>query len=377
MNIFYCITFLHFGAGRALLDLAKEAVDRGHQAVIGATRKIDTFESQANLVEEAKESGIPVILVDDIFTRDFRQINESTVELEEVFARKQFDLIHSHAAIPAFAAALVSKNVYNRILPHVSTVHAWSPEKPKWMKLQDAFILNNVVAVQAVSHNVADFLVDEGVKKELVKVIYNGCNFSRIDRLTSLEAAASFESVDSKPFRIGTVADLSERKGIKYLIEAISMLPEGLRSKLEVIIVGDGPEKENLKAEAESLGISNNIHFIGYSQNPFQHVVSFDLFILPSLSEGLPVSLVEAMYLKVPVLATNVQGNREIMRDGINGILVPPGDSWSITQGIMEFFHCKLKYQSKAEQAYQWIMENFDRSASFDRIFNLYQKIAR
>jgi len=193
MKIFYCITFLHFGAGRALLDLAKEAVRRGHQATIAATRKIDNFESQSNLIEEAEVSGIPVILVDDIFTRDFRKVNESTVKIGEIFAKEQFDLIHSHAAIPAFAAALASKNTYGRLLPHVSTVHAWSPDKPSWMKLQDTFILNNVDAVHAVSHNVAEFLIQEGVKSELVKVIYNGCNFERIDQLCLREVAATAE----------------------------------------------------------------------------------------------------------------------------------------------------------------------------------------
>jgi len=374
MKIFYCITFLHFGAGRALLDLAKEAVRRGHQATIAATRKIDNFESQSNLIEEAEVSGIPVILVDDIFTRDFRKVNESTVKIGEIFAKEQFDLIHSHAAIPAFAAALASKNTYGRLLPHVSTVHAWSPDKPSWMKLQDTFILNNVDAVHAVSHNVAEFLIQEGVKSELVKVIYNGCNFERIDQLCLREVAATAEE-KKRRFRIGTVADLSDRKGINYLVDAVALLPEKFRDELEVIIVGEGPNKEALQQQAKNLGIEKIVHFMGYASNPFQYMVSFDLFVLPSLSEGLPVSLVESMYLGVPVLATDVQGNREILQGGRNGLVVPPRDSSSLARGIMEFYNNRKTYLAKARQGKMWVISHFSRNESFDRVFGLYNEL--
>ena len=85
LKIFYTITFLHFGAGRALLDLAKEAVKRGHQVIIAATRKIDQYESQASLVEEAKNSGIRVLLEEDGFTRDFSRISSCAERMAELF----------------------------------------------------------------------------------------------------------------------------------------------------------------------------------------------------------------------------------------------------------------------------------------------------
>lgn len=181
LKIFYTITFLHFGAGRALLDLAKEAVRCGHQAVIAATKKIDQYESQASLIQEARDSDIQVVLEEDLFTRDLRRVSSCANRMVELFQREKFDLIHSHAAIPGFAAILCSKEAYGRCIPHISTVHAWGQEKASWMKLQDVFILNHVNAVHAVSHDVANFLVNEGVKKDLIHPIYNGCDFSRID----------------------------------------------------------------------------------------------------------------------------------------------------------------------------------------------------
>jgi glycosyltransferase involved in cell wall biosynthesis len=130
-----------------------------------------------------------------------------------------------------------------------------------------------------------------------------------------------------------------------------------------------------LKSQTVNLGIDQIVHFVGYSSNPFQYVSSYDLFVLPSLSEGLPVSLVEAIYLNVPVLATDVQGNREIVREGENGIMVPTRDSQSLAEGIIEFYKNKEKYLTKARNAKDWLVSNFSRGDSFDRIFKLYKEL--
>lgn len=377
LKIFYTITFLHFGAGRALLDLAKEAVRCGHQAVIAATKKIDQYESQASLIQEARDSDIQVVLEEDLFTRDLRRVSSCANRMVELFQREKFDLIHSHAAIPGFAAILCSKEAYGRCIPHISTVHAWGQEKASWMKLQDVFILNHVNAVHAVSHDVANFLVNEGVKKDLIHPIYNGCDFSRIDQLVNDEVAVSSDEFQDKrgKFYIGTVADLSERKGIKYLIEAIAGLPAEIRNCIQVILVGDGPEKENLQKRTRELGLNDVINFIGYAANPYVYMKNFDLFVLPSLSEGLPVTLVEAMYLKIPVLTTDAQGNREIVQKGLNGMMVPPRDSKKLTEAIELFLRNKEFYTSKTQEAYKWVVENFNRQKNFGQIFELYDRL--
>ncbi len=377
MKIFYTITFLHFGAGRALLDLAKEAIIRGHKAVIAATEKYDQYESQIPLIHEAEDWGIPVVLVEDLFTRDFDRIYLSAKKMRELFQNERFDIIHSHAAVPGFAAMLSSKIAYGHFLPHLSTVHAWGPQKSSWMKLQDVLLLNNVNAVHAVSYDVADFLIKEGVKKELIHSIYNGCDFSRIDRIINDKEAVTIENTidKNKDFCIGTVADMSERKGIKYLIEAVASLPLELINRLQVILVGDGPERQSLQQKTKELGLKDVIKFIGYSTNPFNYMTKFDLFVLPSLSEGLPVTLVEAMYLKIPVLTTDAQGNREIVRNGINGMMVPPRDSEKLAEAIELFYKNKELYASKTEQAYRWVVENFNRRKNFDQIFRLYNEL--
>jgi glycosyltransferase involved in cell wall biosynthesis len=371
MNILYATTFLHFGAGRALLDLAKEAKTRGHDITIVATTKIDQYESQHNLVDEAEQSGISVVLCEDLFTRNYVRVRESAESIIKVFRTKQYNLIHSHTAIPGFAAALSSKHVYGKTLPHISSVHAWGPNKVDWMKMQDVLFLNSVDKVHSVSCDVSEYLFNEGVSKTIIHTIYNGCDFSRLDKLVQENEMEKYPK--DKSFRIGTVADLSERKGIKYLVEAVSKLPHGLKDNMEVLIIGEGTEKRELVVLVEKLCLEGIVKFVGFESNPFKYIATFDLFVLPSLSEGLPVTLVEAMYLKIPVLTTNVQGNREIAGQG-RGILVPAGDGSELAKGIEDFFDNRSLYNEKSNVAYNWVVQNFNRKAAFDKIFDLYDQ---
>lgn len=371
MNILYATTFLHFGAGRALLDLAKEAQRRGNEITIVATGKIDQYESQCNLVDEAEQFGISVVLCEDLFTRNYVRVRASAENIIKTFKNKKYDIIHSHAAIPGFAAALSSKHVYRRSLPHISSVHAWGPNKVDWMKMQDVLFLNNVDKVHSVSCDVSEYLVNEGVSKAKIHTVYNGCDFSRLDQLVKENSTQKYPQ--NKLFRIGTVADLSERKGIKYLVEAVSKLPPELSNNIEVIIIGEGTEKKGLVSLVEKLGLEGIIKFAGFEFNPFKYIATFDLFVLPSLSEGLPVTLVEAMYLKIPVLTTDVQGNREIAGQE-RGILVPAGDSNKLAEGINDFFSNESLYREKSNVAYDWVVHNFNRQSAFDKMFDLYNQ---
>jgi glycosyltransferase involved in cell wall biosynthesis len=371
MRILYAITFLHFGAGRSLVELACEAQRRGHEPHIVATRKIEQFESQPILVEEAQASGIPVLLLPDLFTRDLSRVAVSAERVTEVFRTSVFDLIHSHAAIPGFAANLASRQAYGRWLPHVSTVQGWGKEKPAWMKLQDITFLNTVNAIHAVSHDVAQFLMTEGVHEAGIHMIHFGCDFRRVDSLLAAPAKPFWKK---RGFCLGTVADLSERKGVHYLIEAVAMLPKEIASNVELVIVGDGPQRDKLMQLAAQMNIGTPFHWVGYQNNPYFFMSQFDLFVLPSLTEGLPVSLVEAMYLKVPVLATDVQGSGEIGGEG-RATLVPAKDSRSLAAAIRQIYSDRDTAKQRAAAAYAWVVENFDRNACFDKMLNLYRSV--
>lgn len=333
LKLFYCTTFLHFGAGKVVVDLALEAKKRGHEPLIAATAKFENFESQPHLIEQAKKGGVEVLLFKDLYTRNTQD------NFDELFKKRPFDLIHSHAAVPGALA----KKAY----PQISTVHAWGPKKELWMRQQDVAFLNGVEIVHAVSEDVKEYLIKEGVSRP-IEMVYNGVDFSRLP-----EKKAHPGKI------IGTTAHLEERKGITYLIEAVRQL----QGDFEVWILGDGPDRAKLEEQAKGLPIK----FFGFVPDPYPLMAEFDLFVLPSLSEGLPVSLVEAMYMKIPIVTTTAQGNREVGGDG-RAHLVPPGDAAALAAAIQN-------PSTDLDQAKKWVETHFDQKKCYDRLFALYQKL--
>src|SRR5262249_46850678 len=124
---------------------------------------------------------------------------------------------------------------------------------------------------------------------------------------------------------VGTVGNLYPVKGHTYLIRAAKIILKS-RPNTHVIILGRGNLKDTLHQEAESLGIKDRIHLLGYRDDVSSWLRQFDVFTLPSLSEGLPMSLLEAMAAGVPVVVTGVGGMPEVVSDGLTGFVVPAED---------------------------------------------------
>jgi len=122
---------------------------------------------------------------------------------------------------------------------------------------------------------------------------------------------------------------LAPEKGVKYLLGAFAKLRKDMRAKL--IIIGEGQCRKELEAMTASLAIQNDVNFLGYRDNPFKYLAKSDIFVLPSLYEGLPNVILESQACGVPVIATRcVGGIQELICDGKNGMLADPADELSL-----------------------------------------------
>ncbi|ACK73634.1 glycosyl transferase group 1 [Gloeothece citriformis PCC 7424] len=135
--------------------------------------------------------------------------------------------------------------------------------------------------------------------------------------------------------RLLYVGRLAVEKGLPILLEALATL-KSYHQDMLLIVVGDGSDRPKLESLTQNLGLSNNVKFVGYqSQGEVRNYLQqTDIFILPSFAEGLPVSLMEALAAGVPVVTTQIAGVSELVEDGVNGYLVPPGDSTLLAKRI-------------------------------------------
>jgi glycosyltransferase involved in cell wall biosynthesis len=141
--------------------------------------------------------------------------------------------------------------------------------------------------------------------------------------------AAVDTSVQNTPPVVVTTAQLRAHKGHEYLLEAAAELPD-----VRFLFVGEGPERERLESLARSLGVDDRVDFLGFRSDVRELLLRSDLFVLPSLDEGLPLSVLEAMTVGKPVVATSAGGTDEAVEDGVTGIVVEPRDVKALAAAI-------------------------------------------
>jgi len=211
----------------------------------------------------------------------------------------------------------------------------------------------------AISESIHLQLLAGGVPAARIRTIYEGLDLSRFPKREAPRRCAA-----GAPVVVGTVAHLGREKGLRYLVEAASMIPD-VRSRMRFVIVGDGECRKELEALVEKHGLQQAFRFAGFQEHTRPYLESFDLFVLPSLSEGLSSAILSAMANCLPVVATEVGGIPELILHEHNGLLVPPADPAALAAAIQ-------RLADNPEEAFR--MGRRGRSRVEDR-FTLRQKI--
>ncbi len=168
------------------------------------------------------------------------------------------------------------------------------------------------------------------------------------------------------------VAKLTEQKGHSVLLRAIAPLLESMPG-LHLLIVGDGPRGDDLRAQAAGLPGGDRVRFLGVRSDTRELLGASDLFVLPSLWEGLPMALLEAMAAGLPVVATAVSGTRDVVDDGVSGALVPPGEAEPLRSAIERLVADRRAATEMGQEGRRRVLQEYGGSRLAERHAALYR----
>jgi glycosyltransferase involved in cell wall biosynthesis len=232
--------------------------------------------------------------------------------------------------------------------------------------------------------------VSESVRRDILRsnpfwsadqvvTLYNGIDTKRfsIGSIDVLKARKRLEIPESANFVFGTVGRLSPVKGQGLLINAFAEVLLKCKGTF-LAIIGEGALKENLLRTVENLRIDDRVQFLGFRKDIPKVLKAMDAFVLPSLSEGLPLSLLEAMASGLPVIASRVGGIPEVLKQGDEGIMVPGGSVDALAQAMLKLRN--LDAASRREMGRSGrkrVLERFSVDRMVSEINQLYQDVAK
>jgi glycosyltransferase involved in cell wall biosynthesis len=296
------------------------------------------------------------------------------IEAYTLLKKHKFDLIHSHGYRADVIGVLLSKAMG---LPLISTCHGFisNDHHLTIYNRLDRFMLRFARKIIAVSNGIRNQLIRSGIEGTRVLTIQNAVNVSFSSETITINRQARRQACNlaEKDFVVGYVGRLSEEKGVGYLLEAISMLKES-EVPVKLLVIGDGPQKKTLEDFVKGKSIEHVVFFAGFQNEIETWLPAMDVFVLPSLTEGTPMSLLEAMALGIPVVASSVGGVPQVVDSEENGILVSPGKPQDIEQAIQRLFKNEDLRKRFSEEAQKKIKEKYNVEGWIYKIENEYRE---
>lgn len=364
VKIAYILTPIDFGGAEKVNVTFLKNVKREcyEMHLILLTRPWENNNTFIDFIKEEKFTitKIPVANKPPSEGKDYLRVARCIMYLYRTLSKGSFDIIHSHGYFADIVSLVACKLLG---IPLISTCHGFieNDSNLRIYNMMDKFMLRYFDRILAVSTTIRNELVNNGVKSSKISVVQNAieCKYNKKELGQFRVEKRSLISINDNESLIGFVGRLSEEKGVNYLIEAAVMLKQ-ISADFKLVIVGDGPKKSELICLANSKGLDQEVIFTGFQNDIEKWLPAFDVFVLPSLTEGTPMALLEAMSTGIPVIASAVGGVPNILENGINGFLVTPGNSNELCEKMALLLSDPILCELIAKEAEKTINEKFD-----------------
>jgi len=321
-------------------------------------------------IDEARSSGLRVHIVKERSAFDTRVLRQ----LRQLFREQSPDVIQTHSLKSHFLVRLTRPPK----TPWIAFHHGYTATDLKMHLYNqlDRWSLPAADRVVTVCSPFAEMLARGGVNRKRIRVLQNSIEAQKRDGFDA-ESALSLRRLLPEDARIVlAIGRFSKEKGQEHLIAATRLLREN-RPEIDVrvILVGDGPERGRLEAEVRRLGLQDRVRFAGHQQNPLPFYAIADIFVLPSLSEGSPNVLLEAMMARTPVVATAVGGVPEIVQDGRSALLVKAADPVALADAIAKLLDDNSMARTFRENAHADVLARHSPEAYCSSLLGIYREM--
>jgi len=400
-----------YGAEVVLLNLVAEQIRMGLHPTIASIGEKNIDEKL--LEKEALKRGFKI--------KKFRMRPGPNIhgmfKVLRYAQQNEFNILHSHGYKGNVAFGLTPKRL--RKIPMISTLHGWTSVSGfsknrvyEWLDLISLKYVDAVVLVSEAMKSHPKFKARKGINfhviqngipvpdyetftapaqwNEPVVNIPSGSNLKSIqpgqstvpshltneqfNDLTNQRLDQSIIEFCQGGFTIGSIGRLSTEKGYRYLIEALNFLvKKGIDARL--IIIGEGYERNFLEGLVSQFELRDKVMLPGYRDSAKKYLAYFKVFVISSLTEGLPITLLEAMQVRVPIVATEVGGVPEVLQNGRGGLLIEPGSPNDIAEAISRLYHDQNHAQELSAMAYQRVTTIYDSKTMASNYLKIYNDL--
>lgn len=351
--------------------IEKQLKDNYQVAILTEDEKIKSY-FQKNFPQ------VKIVTTKKVYKREISPFYDLWALLRTIKILKGYSIVHTHTSKGGFIGRLAAKICRIPLIIHTAhgfAFHEFSSKKAtlfySFLERLASYFCDKIILLNKKDYQLAKkFKI--GNEKKLV-LIYNGIDYQKIEKEKPDFSIREKLGLKAKDFLITFVGRLSPQKNPEILIRAMKELVKENNKKICLLLIGeDMGEKEKLLRLIKEFQLTNNVHFLDFVKNPIPLLKASDCFVLPSLWEGLPIALLEAMASSLPVIASNIKGNNEVIIDGINGFLFLPNNEKDLKEKIMLLLNNEELRIKMGKQGKETVIKRFSKERFQEETMKIY-----
>jgi glycosyltransferase involved in cell wall biosynthesis len=368
-HVFFLLdSFMLGGTETQAVELARRLDPSRYQVTLGCLR------SEGPLLDRLKESLVKVVEVGMGRGIDSPSGMLGVLRLARLFRKERIEILHAHdlwSNLVGMAAAMLARVpvtiTSQRDLSHGEWYGTYRRRILRFFQGRSSIVLTNAKAIRD------GLITNDGLPEQKVCVVYNGVDLQRFQN-TKSNRESLFPGSAGKKLVVLVGNMISKVKGHPDLISAATSIVK-LHPETRFVLVGEGAMRSEFEAQAEAAGVKPNFLFLGRRADVPEILACCDIAVLPSLAEGMPNAVLEYMAAGIPVIASALGGNLEVIEDGVSGLLVPSQHPKALSEALNRLLSDDQLASRVAEAARERVVQRFSFEHLVEEVDALYTRL--